>query len=243
MILVPEEITLIAQVSDLHLDDKKSAEMGIDTRANFLKVLENIKERTVAEIVFTGDLAEKTAVGWFFETLEKSGLRYSCVPGNHDDITNFPAIGAGSGEDEYYYARGIEAHTLIFLDTGRASVSSSQLAWMKKQIDETDKDPVLFMHHPVIDCGNTYMDAAYPLKNRDAVYQVLRETGRDITIFCGHYHFIDYRRADNIRQYTAPSVYYQIKKIGGKLETEDLPIGYRLIKIDGGISAEIINVI
>lgn len=229
----------IAQISDLHLDHRQSNEMGIDTRRNFEKIIDDVRKRNVDEIILTGDLAEDSAVEWFFKKLNELKKKYSYVFGNHDKREVF---NNGKSDKPCYYSQEVGGCCGIFLDSGNGLIEESQLAWMEKEISKACGTIIVFIHHPIIDCETRFMDIKYPLKNRDTVFKILAGKNEDIVIFCGHYHMEDERSIGNIRQYAAPSVFYQIKRECKELEVDNKPIGYRLIKMDGNISSEIIRV-
>lgn len=60
---------------------------------------------------------------------------------------------------------------------------------------------MIFVHHPILDCGNSTMDRKSPLKNRDQVRQILENFAGEVTVFCGHYHNLHTQKAGNITQH------------------------------------------
>ena len=58
----------IAYITDIHLDEKFPLDTGVDTRENWKIILNDISSRGINEIIFGGDIGEKTANKWFFES-------------------------------------------------------------------------------------------------------------------------------------------------------------------------------
>ena len=78
---------------------------------------------------------------------------------------------------------------MIFLDTGSAVISVPQLNFLEAELDTAGDYPVMiFTHHPVLYCGNRFMDVNHPLENRGAVVKLLSKFDNDISVFSGHYH-------------------------------------------------------
>ena len=119
----------------------------------------------------------------------------------------------------------------IFLIPAPEEIGESQLEWLRRQVSESSEPLIVFIHHPILDCGNTVVDRFYPLKNRDAVRQVLSAAKREITIFCGHYHYRDFKeiREGQLCQFVTPSTAWQIKPYGEKIEPDNSYVGYREI--------------
>src|SRR5690606_32540920 len=96
----------------------------------------------------------------------------------------------------------------IFLDTSSYKLSKEQSNYLKNWL-ESAENPVVFIHHPVLDDGS-WMDREHPLKNKKQVEEILRQSGKNVTLISGHYHHYYQVTSDKIRQVISPAVSYQI---------------------------------
>lgn len=231
---------VLAHITDIHLGHRFAQKFGVDIQRNFITVLEDIKRRGITEVVCTGDIAEDEMASWFFDTIKEYGFLTHIVLGNHDN----PVIMELSNEQgiaNHYYRIPCDQAVLLFCDTRQAYMDEEQLSWLTEEISSSDLPILLFLHHPVLDYDNSFMDQKYALKNRDAVKSALCATNKEIHLFCGHYHATDERSFANIHQHITPSIFYQIKKYSEKLERDEKPFGYRIIQMERTIQTEVIN--
>jgi Icc protein len=222
---------IIAQVSDIHLGERVDVIPAVDPKVNLVSVLEDIKARGIEEIILTGDICSKDTADELKSMLEAYGLKYSFVLGNHDEME---AVG--------FYSFITEGRTCLVLDSSRGTIDSTQLGWLEKELQQAESsDIVIFIHHPILDCGSL-MDKLYPLLNREDVEALINNSGKTAYVFCGHYHSEDFRIKGSIRQYVTPSAFYQLKPYGERLEIDDIPIGYRIITFDEEIESLVIRI-
>lgn len=241
----------IAHMTDLHLDDFLAQGTGIDSRKNCERALTLAQRRGVTQALLTGDLGEPESAGWLFESIRSRGMEFLVTLGNHDkpaDFRRFDFLQPLIKDDGLYFSEKVDGLDCecLFLDSSAEEIGSAQLDWLTQQLARAQTPVILFIHHPILDCGNTIADRLFPLKNRDAVRQVLSESRREVTIFCGHYHFrnaIEVREK-NLRQLLTPSIFGQIKQYGEEIEPEtDGYIAYREIWMaDGKLQTEIVQV-
>jgi 3',5'-cyclic-AMP phosphodiesterase len=234
----------IAQVTDLHLDDFLADYYKVDTRRNLERILDDIRSKGIADIVLTGDLGLPASMKWLFETIGERGLKARFVLGNHDEAGDFAGTELASMHthgDGLYYSFQTQDRDYAFLDTSRAVVGESQLEWLAGLVRGSEKGLTIFTHYPILDCGGSAMDKLYPLKNRDAIRDLLKGSGRDVAIFCGHYHTADERKLAGITQYVTPAVVMQVKRGGDVIEPESFRYGYRIIRVDDGkVDSEVV---
>jgi 3',5'-cyclic-AMP phosphodiesterase len=102
------------------------------------------------------------------------------------------------------------------------------------QLAAPTEDVVIFVHHPIFDCGGTAMDRLHFLENREEIQSILALAKCKITIFCGHYHIEHEQKAGNVNQYVTPSTLMQLKPFSKELETESEIPGYRLVELTSG---------
>jgi Icc protein len=225
---------IIAQITDLHIDNDVDDLKHIDPRANMLAVLDAIQEQGISEIIASGDIAEsREGTDWFFEQMHLRGLKYHIILGNHDLPELFTEKKVFS-DSKPYYALEFEGQPVIFMDSASYRVDQEQLAWLEQQLSRLNQDVILFIHHPVLDCGGTWMDKRFPLQNRDEVVAALTKTKHKIALFCGHYHSEAIVVHENITQYVTPSTFYQLKKFSEIPAIEGDTFGYRVLTLENG---------
>jgi len=134
--------------------------------------------------------------------------------------------------NELYYAYEEDSFKFIYLDSSSNAVSPVQLNWLGQELN-TDKEILLFIHHPVLEIETPLDKVGAALKGRDEIKSLLLALQKEVVIFCGHYHMADELTVGNIRQYSSPACSYQIEKLSDKIEIDTLTFGYRLITING----------
>ena len=227
-------MTIFAQITDLHIDNEDPDLKQIDARANALAVLEVIQKQNIERLIITGDIAESSSgMDWFLDQINQRKFKFDLILGNHDDRQAYLERN-GSGNPKTYSSVQFEGFLFLFLDSGENWIDQAQLAWIDEQISQTKQDVLIFVHHPVLNCGDSTMDKKYPLKNRDEVLKILVKASQKLAIFSGHYHREEIVEARNIIQYVTPSTFCQIKKYSAELEFESGSIGYRILSIDQG---------
>jgi len=230
----------IAHITDFHFDEAFPLENGVDAHKNWATVLDDINNRNIDEVICTGDIGKQRSIQPFLQSLADSGYTPKITLGNHDnysEVTAYYKVSDNQGTDELYYSSEEDQYKCIFLDSSPDEVSQRQIDWLKNELN-TDLKILLFMHHPILDCG-TVLDQRFPLKNRDELNKVLQECSQEITMFCGHYHMEDDRKEGNIHQYITPAISYQVAKLSDRVEIGNTTFGYRIIEInENSISTE-----
>jgi Icc protein len=227
-------MTVFAQITDLHIDTDDPDLKHVDSRANVLSVFDDIQKQNIEQIILSGDLSEsKSGLSWLLNEINKRKFRYEIILGNHDDRQLYTEEKILS-DTKIYYSRRSDGFLFLFLDSSENLIDPEQLVWIDEQLSHASEDVIIFVHHPVLDCGDSIMDKRFPLENREEVSKVLIKSNKKISLFCGHYHREEIVRYGNIIQFLTPSVLYQIKKYSSKIEIEGEAIGYRVLSTDNG---------
>ena len=231
----------IIQLSDTHIfvDNSKDSEES-RIRSNFKRVLKAIEEKNIDLIVLTGDLAKNNgeieSYYWLKEQLESIALPYIITPGNHDVIDNLNNVFQLDSfllNSKVCFRERIEEQSLYFLDSSTYIVDDFQLDWLQDECLKEDRNVILFMHHPPVRGGCTFMDKKYPLKNMTEVWEVIRSVPQITNIFCGHYHTDKTLLVDDKLVHFSPSTQYQISRDDPGYKIIDYRPGYRLIELSG----------
>lgn len=231
----------IAYLTDLHLDEDNTVQLGADGRRNWLLIYQDLIKRNVDMVVFGGDIGEGEGVPWLFNFMQ--GFEWHITPGNHDAGSIIRAYYQNyevDGRHAIYFGFDKLGYRYIFLDTSANELDAVQLAWLEKHVD-TDLPLIVFIHHPVLPVS-TWVDYNYPLKNRAEVERILHKHIGKVTIFCGHYHLDHEQQADNITQYICPAVSFQICIHQESFLPDISYTAYHLIHIsEEGVQREVIK--
>ena len=225
----------IAHLTDIHMDDYLLGNNTIDGKNNLKVITKDISIKNIDKIVITGDMGNPDLFDWIIETIKETGLEYTYVLGNHDKLENFAHrtdVKHQVKKSGLFYHLERESELFFFLDSSSSKIDPFQEDWIETILAETkSKKVIVFVHYPVLNCGNTTMDRLYPLLNRDLVKGIFSISGKEIYIFSGHYHTAAEVTDKNIKQYVTPSSVLQFKKYSDELELETKQFGYRIIDI------------
>jgi len=167
-----------------------------------------------------------------------TGLPFEIILGNHDKLENYANqawLKSKVKPSGLFYAASMGWGDWIYLDSHTGILDPEQLQWLREQIQSRDASDnlIVFIHHPVLDCGQSAMDRMSPLRNREQVEQILVEFKGRVNVFCGHYHNTHSQTKGNITQHLTPSTLMQIRLDKEEIELETKAIGYRVIEMDG----------
>ncbi len=220
-----EGITLIAQISDLHIKAKgRLSYKKVDTQAALLRVIETLNRLYPRpdRVVISGDLVDfGTAEEYqtLREALRGLQLPYMLMPGNHDDRQQLRA----AFPEHHYLQRGetlnwqmrVKDVQLLALDSSVPHkpwgyVDDAQLQWLAQQLQREPQLPTLvLLHHPPFMCGIGHMDQQ-PLRNPDALAAIIRQHPQVERVLSGHLHRSVQARFAGTLACVAPGVSHQV---------------------------------
>ena len=209
----------ICIVTDIHVTAPGQLAMDIDTRKNFVDIINRVNSDPVEHLIICGDLCyrepREDVYVWVKGILDSTGIPYSLIAGNHDD-SNWMASVFGlekdyhSAADELYYIKEVSERNIMFLDTGKGFMSNEQYHWMINSLEQHPDIQIICMHHPPVFGGIPHMDAKYSFTQSDRFVQSLAPFDRLFTVFCGHYHVEKTIRYGNMEVFITPSCFVQI---------------------------------
>jgi len=229
----------IAQITDPHISPDDTKRYGIDNRSRFLKTLSNIKKYGVDLLVITGDMAlsngELESYIWLRKQLDEYNFNYITIPGNHDNAQLMLKIMHDIDiniDSEYYFYKDFDNHRLVFMDSSNNIISKDQLLWLKDLNDNSINDISVFVHHP-LDYGNcAFMDSKYSLENIREVKELLVQCKKIKHIFSGHYHTGKEYEIGHIKQFIAPSTWFQLDTVSKDFKMDSKNFGWLQIKLN-----------
>lgn len=224
----------ILQITDLHIGKVQEDTFGVDVRKNFNTILEKAKHSSPDHIVITGDLCyqtgERAIYDWIHQKLESLNIPYSIIAGNHDDpVMMADVFGLASliQREGLYYRLQINGQSVLYLDTSSDSLPEDQMQWLETELNDGDERMIVFMHHPPARVGVPFMDNNYPLKNYKQVQEILVNSGREVHVFCGHYHIEKCIEISNLTIHITPSTFFQLDQQSDSFKVDHHNIAYR----------------
>lgn len=220
-----EALTLIAQISDLHIKaNGRLSYKKVDTQAALLRVIETLNRMTPRpdKVVITGDLVDfGTAEEYqtLRQVLRRLQIPFMLMPGNHDDRQQLRA----AFPEHHYLQRGetlnwqarVKDVQLLALDSSVPQqpwgyVDETQLAWLDQQLTREPQLPTLVMlHHPPLVSGIGHMDKQ-PLRNPDALANIIARHPQVERVLSGHLHRSVQARFAGTLACVAPGVSHQV---------------------------------
>jgi len=225
-------MTKIIQITDLHLSNPDETLWGLSPHKRLISALEDIASfhSDAKACVITGDLtdgASLKALLWLRQILADFPITTYLMIGNHDVRSVFFEAFANYPRDKngfLQYSFDIAENRFFCLDTKKDDpVSSGQyceerLAWLEVELQRTEKDVYIFMHHPPFDIGLPYMDR---IKLDEAVtFGKLIANYKNIRhIFFGHVHRAVFLKWQGITCSACPGINHQVPLVSGSVLT------------------------
>jgi len=229
----------IAQLSDIHISADCGHPRGIDVRANFSSVLSEVRRGEYDLLVLSGDLAldegHVDAYPWIAAQIAGLPMPVLVMAGNHDDVT---CMVVDFGLEQQFvdgqlrWKRTLDGIAVYGLDTSSGALAEDQIAWLESGVVRDGQRPIVFLHHPPLDCGCRFGDRHTPLLNRDDVWRRLAGIPGVDVIFCGHYHTHKVVERDGVRVVLCPSTELQISQDSERFQVEHERPGYLEIRIE-----------
>ncbi len=162
-------MTLIAQITDLHLRDDGAYSFHDPTGA-VLRAFDRLAAADLRPnaIVLTGDIIDRSSTGYADAVvlLRKAPVPLLPLPGNHDRAAEFRAAFAGWADfhpDHLSFTQPVGEVTVIGLDStlplGKGGVDAARLDWLASALAKEEGPVILAMHHPPFPTGASHIDA------------------------------------------------------------------------------------
>ncbi len=190
----------IAQLSDLHLTDDGSPLYGhVDTEGAARQAVQTIADLIPRPdfLLLTGDLADggsDQAYRRLRQWLERAGIPYALVPGNHDQRATLRRVFPEQG----WPADGLCCQrvdcgegALVLVDSQipgeeAGEIGPQQQTWLEA-LGLMDRPTLLVMHHPPFAVGIPGMDAIRCRGSDDLAVWMARQPAVE-ALLCGHVH-------------------------------------------------------
>ena len=231
----------IIQLTDIHIPDIDSLPYNIDVRSQFFKCLIEIEELQPHLLVLSGDICLKEGNSetyfWVKEQLDKLKIPIEVIPGNHDNPQLLADVFLKNEYlqygNEYYFSHYPEGKQIIFLDSSKGYCSKRQYSWLKNELANAEDECIIFMHHPPVKAGVPHMDFNYAFQQPEIMHNIVLESGREVHIFCGHYHVERSISYKNLHIHITPSTFFTLNGDHTGFEIEHSMPAFRIIDWNG----------
>lgn len=145
--------------------------------------------------------------------MKESGKDYYTLIGNHDTSVSKKKWVEITEMNDRYYSFDCGEYKILCLDGNNNDVNTpfpeseirwaecyldnEQIEWIKKEIDESEKDIVVFCHQMFI-MDDIENGDDHVLINRKEIIDKFEESGKVRAVFCGHYHYGNFSERNGI---------------------------------------------
>lgn len=237
------DATTLLHFTDIHLYADAARELkGVNTRHSFKAVQElALRHHSKVDLlILGGDLAQDEsdeAYRYLAHEVEKMGLPYAYVPGNHDDIGIMR-----STLGEMAFSKSFGDWQLIFLNThvdGEIAgfLVNGQLKALERELESSSAKHVLIvMHHHPVTIDSEWLDEIC-LLNRDTFWNVVDRFSSVRGVLFGHAHQAFDTMRDQVRLLCTPATAIQFMPQQKEFRLDKKSPGYRWLRLksDGDI--------
>ncbi|MCS3469593.1 Icc protein [Pseudomonas sp. JUb42] len=244
---------LLVQLSDSHLFAEADGRLlGMNTRQSLEKVIESVlAEQPVVDLILaTGDLSQDGSVESYQAFRQLSAQIAAPVrwlPGNHDEL---PQMAEAAQQSDFLEpVIDIGQWRITLLDSAVPGsvpgyLQDAQLQLLAQALSEAPQRHHLIClhHHPVsIDCA--WMEPI-GLRNPEALFAVLGRFPQVRAVLWGHIHQMFDQVREGVRLLASPSTCIQFAPGSEDFQLDDLPPGYRWLRLhdDGRLETGISRV-
>lgn len=209
-------------LSDIHfLKNYPKSESGYNSIFNNMtspliqieRCLEKVELENIDFAIITGDLVEsgdKDDYKELKETLDKllNNIPYIVTLGNHDNKKEFYKgwLNKDIKDESYNVVKDINGLRIISFDNSEYKnpngfIVDSQYRWLKEELDKSNKDTILILHHHLV--SEQFTTPSIKVEN---IFKEMIEESSIIGIFSGHTHHYYEGIFANKPYYTAGSL-------------------------------------
>lgn len=229
---------IIIQITDSHLMDRaEAAFVKINPEASFLAVLEDLQEKFphIDAIIHTGDVAQVAKPETYHryqQHMQKLGIPFYQIPGNHDDITHFPFETPNPipGVLTFDHWRIILLNSAV-PDRIDGWIGTEQLIHLERILEQSQQyDVILACHHHPLEMQSHWIDQ-HKLKNTKQLTEILQNFNNIKAVICGHVHQDSLNVWNGIQFISTPATSVQFKPKSVDFALDDTAPGYRSFRL------------
>jgi 3',5'-cyclic-AMP phosphodiesterase len=205
-------VTMLAQLSDLHLD---GGQRNVERTSRALDHLAALST-PVDAVLITGDITNSGAAADYVVATELTSKLNTPVlfcPGNHDDRATFASIllGLPNHTGPINQVHELTNASILLCDSTipgqpAGALDADTLMWLDNALTgPTDRPAFVVLHHPPVPLGIPELDTI-GLRNADDFKATIQRHPRIAGILCGHAHTAAASTFAGIPLRVAPSV-------------------------------------
>jgi len=215
--MIPQEATIVAQLTDLHIRAGGALAYGrVDTRAFLAAAVDHLNALAPRPdaVVVSGDLVDLGTAEEYATArgeLDRLEIPWLPIPGNHDGDAFWDVLADRMIDPvrDVGYVAQVGTVRILLLDTrvpgalgGR--IDAARANWLAARLVESDAPTLLVMHHPPFTTGIAHMDAI-GLEGVALLDAALGEGPAPLAVLCGHIHRTIVSRIRDIPVIVGPS--------------------------------------
>lgn len=221
----------IAQVSDLHINDRLAKHFQINAEKNTEVILKDIEDENVDLVIFTGDYGTIDGMKILKRKLDKLNKSYLFCLGNHDKVTWLIDCKLIKDEKDVEMKMDFDTFSIITINTSNGVLTNDQINRIMNKNENQIK--LIFSHYPILNTSKIFFDKELGIKlTNEQNIMFTNNYIRNINIFAGHYHGFEEIELNGIRQIICPGALMQIAESNNRIITESFKFGYNIIAIE-----------
>lgn len=248
----PSGTVRLVQITDSHLYNTENKNLlGINTLQSLRQVITKAQNDAWSfdMVLATGDLAQESSQASYQSVMRefcRLNIPVYALPGNHDHLQTMQSVFT---KQNIQLPPDIElAHWhLVFLNSviigsEGGHLAKTELARLKKVLDNTDKHVLIALHHQPVAIGSRWLDTMR-VDNGDALLQLVSQYDRAKALLWGHIHQAFDANVENIKLMATPSTCIQFKPQSKEFALDVIPPGYRRLALqpNGDIYSDVIR--
>ena len=252
----PQKVLTVVQFTDTHFFESPDGRlMGVDTARTFSQVAELAQKQsgTPDFYLLTGDLSQDETEGSykrFGEAVKNFQAPAYFLPGNHDARPVMERAFARSGSPFSTEQNFSKANWhVVLLDTqvpGEVGghLSKEQLERLDEQLSRHhDKHALVTLHHHPIPVGSSWLDQI-SVNNADEFLRIVDKHPNVRAVLWGHVHQEFETVRQGVKFLATPSTCVQFKPRTADFAADNLPAGYRWLRLnpDGSVDSGVARV-
>ena len=199
-------------VTDLHYTDLHDGVDGRQHDLSLMKLKEAVENTAGCDFImnlgdtadgFAGHRPQTELLLEVRDVLRGTGLPVYSIIGNHDTTMKKEDFYPYLDMPDRYYAFDCGCYRCIVLDACLNDVGEplpkkeiqwddcwidpGQIAWLRRELEQAAGEVLIFTHVPFM-LEEKNIENPHLIRNRDALMQILSQSGKVRAVFSGHYH-------------------------------------------------------
>lgn len=231
----------IIQISDTHLyGDINKSLLDVPSQQSFADVIQLIQKEAgpIDFILHSGDLSQDGSEASYIriaDMLKVFNVPVYCVPGNHDNAKAMRALYPRETMCNHKHIVLKDWHLILLNSQIPGSVEGhldgAELNYLQHCLQAyPEHQAIIVFHHQPVPVGSLWLDKL-GLKNADEFWEIISHYPKVNTVLFGHVHQEFEKIVNGVYCCSAPATCFQFMRNQDTFGLENLPQGYRWIKL------------